>query len=128
MPVQKPRPETREGLFQGREYTANFTWDGLTINFWEMSVRIPYTAIDHTRKVTVRVELSPPGTRHQNVFTVRAGKNDPASRLELRVTGRTPDGDEFVAYPRSNGLKALLPVNSLVEWLESPDEEICQEG
>ena len=87
-----------------------------------MSVRISYTAIDHTRKVTVRVELSSPGTRHQNIFTVRAVKNDPASRLALRVTGRTPDGDEFVTYPRSMGLKALLLVNSLVEWLESPDK------
>lgn len=115
---RESRPETREGLLKGRQYTANSVWNGLTINFWEMSLRIPRTAVDGTRKVTVRAELPAPGTRHENVFAVLAKDDDPASRLAFRVTGRTPSGDEFVAYPRSKGLRTLFHANVMAEWLE----------
>jgi hypothetical protein len=114
---------TRQSLLNGHWYkgtrrsnTAFIVGHSILMNF---SVKHPN--INPKKGFVIKMELSPPDTRHPNVYISSALDADPCSRLAVKASMTLMDGTHHEKYLQDcyeDRLRAPMIGNSIFDWLQ----------
>jgi hypothetical protein len=119
------------GIFRDKEYIYQMDPNqtksrSINVNYCNIGFGKNEDVGDGT--VWVKIEVNPPGQRHEKCYAADALDSDPASRLAFCVRYKDSRGERQERYAHAQGRKPLYAANTLVDILvdDRPNEIIAK--
>lgn len=118
-----PDTQERNNLLAGKWFKGHlYRKHGSHYQIWALrnmlTVRFTHDDVKLDEGFILQVVMSPPGTRHPNVYAKQARDDDPASRVAVKVTGTLETGRPFTVFPTQSerSWKEPMRINAVFDW------------
>lgn len=121
--LSDPNTQERNNLLRGKWFQGHlYRKHGSHYQIWALrnmlTVRFTHDGVNLDERFILQVLMSPPGTRHPNVYATQAKDDDPACRVAVKVSGILDTGEPFSLFPTQSerSWKEPMRTNTVFDW------------